>query len=110
LKNAKFEWRTAKEKNRENSGLKSEEENNSLLLDEEISQEKFSLGEIDLEVKKGELIFVMGEVGSGKSSLIEAILGNMTKISGDVKIQGNLALTTQEAWIQVKNFLPPEFQ
>lgn len=33
------------------------------------------LRQLDLEIKKGELVIIIGEVGSGKSSLLNAMLG-----------------------------------
>ena len=42
----------------------------------------------------------MGEVGSGKSSLLAATLGEMLKVKGTVQIQGTQAYVPQQAWIQ----------
>jgi ABC-type branched-subunit amino acid transport system ATPase component len=39
---------------------------------------------IDVEVRKGELVAVVGMVGSGKSSLLSCIMGEMHKLSGKV--------------------------
>ena len=39
---------------------------------------------LNLEIKKGELAAIVGTVGSGKSSLLAAILGEMHKIRGKV--------------------------
>ena len=46
---------------------------------------------------------VVGEVGAGKSSLLSALLGEMTRLSGQVtvpRLEDGFGLTTQEAWIQ----------
>ncbi|WAR30094.1 MRP1-like protein [Mya arenaria] len=51
-------------------------------------------------VNDGELIAVVGPVGSGKSSLISACLGEMEKLSGQVSLRGKIAYVPQEAWIQ----------
>jgi len=42
------------------------------------------LKNINLKIKKGELTAIVGTVGSGKSSLLASILGEMHKISGKV--------------------------
>ena len=42
---------------------------------------------VDIDVKKGQLIAVVGQVGSGKSSLISALLGEMDKLSGNVNVK-----------------------
>ena len=36
-----------------------------------------TLKDVDLNIKKGEFVCIVGEVGSGKSSLINALVGNM---------------------------------
>jgi ABC-type branched-subunit amino acid transport system ATPase component len=43
---------------------------------------------IEFKAQKGELITIIGQVGSGKSSLLHAILGEMKKIKGNVRING----------------------
>ena len=40
-----------------------------------------------MEVKPRELVAVVGHVGAGKSSLIQALLGEMDKISGSVSLK-----------------------
>lgn len=42
------------------------------------------LRNINLQVPSGALVAVVGTVGSGKSSLISAILGELDKLSGKV--------------------------
>uniref|UniRef100_A0A665VE18 ATP-binding cassette, sub-family C (CFTR/MRP), member 2 n=1 Tax=Echeneis naucrates TaxID=173247 RepID=A0A665VE18_ECHNA len=48
----------------------------------------------------GRLVAVVGAVGSGKSSLISALLGEMHSSKGLINIQGSLAFVPQQAWIQ----------
>lgn len=65
-----------------------------------LDAKKFSgLNEIDIDVKKGEFIVITGLIGSGKSSLLNAISGFMKKSSGEVDINGSLILCGQP-WIQ----------
>lgn len=58
------------------------------------------LKNVSLEVNRGKLVAVVGAVGSGKSSLISALLGEMHKNKGFINIQGSLAFVPQQAWIQ----------
>lgn len=58
-----------------------------------------NLSDINLSLKKGELLAVVGRVGSGKSSLLSAILGEMTKTDGKVTVRGTIAFCTQQPWI-----------
>merc|ERR1719232_1502735 len=55
---------------------------------------------MNIDMKKGELIAVVGKIGSGKSSLLSAILGEMQKIRGDRIINGRISYVAQQAWIQ----------
>ncbi|XP_066459128.1 ATP-binding cassette sub-family C member 5 isoform X1 [Eleutherodactylus coqui] len=58
-----------------------------------------ALYNIDLEIEKGKLIGICGSVGSGKTSLISAILGQMTLLEGSIAVNGNFAYVAQQAWI-----------
>ena len=55
---------------------------------------------LNLSVKPGQLVAVVGQVGAGKSSLIQALLGEMEKHGGHVALQGSVAYVPQQAWIQ----------
>ena len=61
---------------------------------------KPSLKNIKLEVPKGSLTAIVGVVGSGKSSLLQAIVGEMESVSGNVNIGGTISYVSQQAWIQ----------
>uniref|UniRef100_UPI0037E704EC LOW QUALITY PROTEIN: ATP-binding cassette sub-family C member 5 n=1 Tax=Semicossyphus pulcher TaxID=241346 RepID=UPI0037E704EC len=54
---------------------------------------------IDLRVQQGKLLGVCGSVGSGKTSLVSAILGQMAVLEGSVAVRGRLAYVAQQAWI-----------
>nr|XP_029719887.1 multidrug resistance-associated protein 1-like [Aedes albopictus] len=62
--------------------------------------EALTLKNIHLSLRKGQLSAVVGGVGTGKSSLISALLGEMEKISGSVNTDGTIAYVPQQAWIQ----------
>ncbi|KAI5100698.1 multidrug resistance-associated protein 5 [Silurus meridionalis] len=47
----------------------------------------------------GTLVGVCGAVGSGKSSLLSALLGQMTLLGGSVAANGGFAYAAQQAWI-----------
>uniref|UniRef100_A0A672S2S7 Multidrug resistance-associated protein 5-like n=1 Tax=Sinocyclocheilus grahami TaxID=75366 RepID=A0A672S2S7_SINGR len=48
---------------------------------------------------RGLLLGVSGGVGSGKSSLLSALLGQMTLLGGSVAVNGDFAYVAQQAWI-----------
>ncbi|KAH9619018.1 hypothetical protein KSS87_012360 [Heliosperma pusillum] len=58
------------------------------------------LKNINLDIKKGQLAAVVGTVGSGKSSLLASILGEMHKVRGKVRVCGTTAYVAQTSWIQ----------
>ncbi|XP_075974742.1 ATP-binding cassette sub-family C member 10 [Anticarsia gemmatalis] len=65
-------------------------------------EETFMLKGINLAIGKDELIGVTGEVGSGKSSLLHAIVGDMVKKDGDLQIPENLnsfGYVSQKPWL-----------
>lgn len=83
---------------------------------------------VSLDINEGHLVAVVGAVGSGKTSLISALLGEMNKIKGHINLkvnqktlycicyavtyvhllmsckhvlaQGSVAYVPQQAWIQ----------
>ena len=57
------------------------------------------LFDLNLSVGRGELVGVAGAVGSGKTSSVSAIMGEMKLKEGRVGINGSLALVSQQAWI-----------
>ena len=63
----------------------------------------YALKNINFTVKEGEFVCIIGEVGSGKSSLIQALLNNMiilNKEESQVVLNGSISYVPQEAWIQ----------
>ncbi|XP_071809243.1 ATP-binding cassette sub-family C member 9-like [Asterias amurensis] len=64
--------------------------------------ESLTLRDINLDVPKGKLTMVIGAVGSGKSSLLSAILGEMTTESGSVQLNSasnSIAYANQKPWL-----------
>merc|ERR1711871_1187976 len=59
----------------------------------------FSLHSINVHGESGELIGLVGAVGSGKSSIVSALLGDMDNQKGSVLIQGSVAYVPQTPWI-----------
>ena len=57
------------------------------------------LEDINFVAHKGELSCVVGRVGSGKSSLLQAILGDIWKINGEVVVHGATAYVAQQSWV-----------
>nr|XP_057156093.1 ATP-binding cassette sub-family C member 12 isoform X19 [Pan paniscus]XP_057156094.1 ATP-binding cassette sub-family C member 12 isoform X19 [Pan paniscus] len=60
---------------------------------------KSVLHSISFVVRKGKILGICGNVGSGKSSLLAALLGQMQLQKGVVAVNGTLAYVSQQAWI-----------
>ncbi|CAG5100511.1 Oidioi.mRNA.OKI2018_I69.XSR.g17031.t1.cds [Oikopleura dioica] len=61
---------------------------------------EMALNDIELKVSSGNIVAVVGPVGSGKSSMISTLLGELHSDSSKIHINGNLAYVPQQAWIQ----------
>ncbi|KAK0189837.1 ABC protein [Armillaria mellea] len=67
---------------------------------ENVADHLFRMSSINIEVPQKRLVAVVGRVGAGKSSLLQGLIGEMRKISGDISFRGPVAYCPQTAWIQ----------
>ncbi|KAF9129232.1 Canalicular multispecific organic anion transporter 2, partial [Linnemannia schmuckeri] len=58
-----------------------------------------TLQQVNLSIKSGSLIAIVGRVGQGKSSLLSALIGEMYKFHGYTKTVGRIAYVPQQSWI-----------
>uniref|UniRef100_A0A674EZ59 Multidrug resistance-associated protein 4 n=1 Tax=Salmo trutta TaxID=8032 RepID=A0A674EZ59_SALTR len=58
-----------------------------------------SLQNLSLTVKSEQLVAVIGPVGSGKSSLLSAILGELPHDKGVLRVKGQLTYASQQPWV-----------
>jgi ATP-binding cassette, subfamily C (CFTR/MRP), member 1 len=91
LENATFEWEEA---------LATEGKEDSNEKDSPQPDLPFRIHDITMHVQRGTLVAVVGRVGSGKSSLLSGLIGEMRKVSGSVTFGGRVAYCSQTAWIQ----------
>lgn len=63
------------------------------------AEERRALYDINFSARKGELSCIVGRVGAGKSSLLQAMLGDLWKIKGEVVLRGTTAYVPQSSWI-----------
>ena len=54
----------------------------------------------ELKIERGELAGIVGKVGSGKSTLISGILGEVNKSEGVCFSNGRIAYCPQIAWLK----------
>lgn len=60
-------------------------------LKKRYSKDHYALNHIDLDVKKGESVGIVGTNGSGKSTLLKLITGVVSPSEGELKTQGKIA-------------------
>jgi ATP-binding cassette subfamily C (CFTR/MRP) protein 4 len=74
-------------------------DNSSRALKRSKSVYKECLVDLTLACSPGELIILAGPVGSGKSSLLMSVLGEMNVSNGVIKKFGSVAFASEEPWI-----------
>lgn len=58
-----------------------------------------TLNDLSADLPTGKLIGVIGPVGAGKSSLLQAILRELPIESGSIDVNGTLSYASQEPWV-----------
>lgn len=72
---------------------------NGAVAHENFDWKQPSLNNINVEFKKGKLIGVVGPVGAGKSSLLQALLRELPLESGYMVVNGVISYAAQEPWV-----------
>ena len=107
--NATFEWMTANTEELGEAGMKKRAKSNKSKkkLEGDLygdstpkQQEPFKIPGLNMEVSRGKLVAIVGSVGSGKSSILSGLIGEMKQTSGNVKFGGKIAYCAQHAFIQ----------
>ncbi|EJD02283.1 multidrug resistance-associated ABC transporter [Fomitiporia mediterranea MF3/22] len=73
--------------------------NNNVVTQEKEKEKPFELTDLKLHIPKGQFVAIVGRVGSGKSSLLQSLIGEMRKVNGEVVFGGSVAYVPQTAWI-----------
>ncbi|KAI0035413.1 ABC transporter [Vararia minispora EC-137] len=60
----------------------------------------FKLRDVNMAVERGSLVAIVGAVGSGKTSLLQGMIGEMRRLEGSVKFGGTIGYCSQSPWIQ----------
>ncbi|KAH8702381.1 putative oligomycin resistance ATP-dependent permease yor1 [Talaromyces proteolyticus] len=60
----------------------------------------FKIENLNIQIGHHEFLGIVGGVGSGKTSLLAALAGEMRRLQGDAIISGSKAYCPQNAWIQ----------
>lgn len=69
---------------------------------EAVSEENNVLKNLNINIKKGAMVAFVGDVGSGKSSFLYSLIGEMkfqSRANPRLKIHGTVSLVNQKPWI-----------
>jgi len=81
---------------KEVSGSNTPDDSSTLTED----REPFKLHNMNFSIGRNELVAVIGSVGSGKSSLLASLAGDMRRTRGEMTLGVSRAFCPQYAWIQ----------
>lgn len=70
-----------------------------------LNTERMALQHIAFDIQKGDCIGIVGETGSGKSTLVDLILGLLKPTSGRILIDGTYSVTSKQ-WHQIIGYVP----
>ena len=55
------------------------------------SKDHYALTDVDLKIKKGETVGIIGTNGSGKSTILKIITGVLSPTSGNITVNGRIS-------------------
>ncbi|KAJ9121762.1 hypothetical protein QFC22_002384 [Naganishia vaughanmartiniae] len=102
VENATFEWVVGEEALQAESKKEIKKKNADSIVEspQQAFSNPFRLDNLNFVVPKGQLVAIIGPIGSGKSSLLQGLIGEMNQVSGKVSFSGSLGYCQQNAWIQ----------
>lgn len=116
IRNMSFKWRSENSKLKKDDNDKSIPENNEKKdnpleepliktekVDPKVSEIDFELQNINLKIKKGALVAIIGKVGSGKTSFSQVLLNELFPVSNENSFYScnkNISYVGQKPWIR----------
>lgn len=103
---ADFTWEgpppeeTMKKTKKGSKKAKDAAEDTGRTVEEKHAEKIFGMKNVNVQIPFGQLTAIVGPVGSGKTSLLEGLIGEMRRTTGSVKFNGSIAYCPQSAWIQ----------
>ncbi|XP_067634870.1 probable multidrug resistance-associated protein lethal(2)03659 [Eurosta solidaginis] len=65
----------------------------------ELEKRRNHIADISVYIRPGQFVGIVGNVGVGKSTLLNSILGELEITKGNMEIHGRISYAPQEAWI-----------
>lgn len=101
MKHATAIWKDSSSENALKKGKKRKSKKHDNDEEEEFMLKAPVLDNFNVELPKGKLIGVIGPIGSGKSSLLQAILHELPLESGSMSVNGSVSYASQEPWVSL---------
>lgn len=99
MKNVRARWEVAQNlPSNEKANGKSNGKSNGTVNNDQY-EHPLTLDNLSIDFLRGKLIGVIGPVGCGKSSLLQAILHELPLESGSMHIDGTVSYANQESWV-----------
>ncbi|EMD36548.1 hypothetical protein CERSUDRAFT_115579 [Gelatoporia subvermispora B] len=95
-------WRLGKKKEGEVLPITAPKGENGEKQDDKAKEnddKPFELKDVKLKIPKGAFVAIVGRVGTGKSSLLQALIGEMRRTRGNCTFSSKMAYVPQSAWI-----------
>lgn len=73
-----------------------------------LGSNKRTLSNVNLEIKPGEMVAIVGPSGAGKTTLVDVILGVINPQEGDVRISGYSPLQAISRWPGAISYVPQD--
>ena len=70
------------------------------------TRKEFSLSQLSMTIKKGDFIGIIGETGSGKSTLVNLIIGLLKPLEGKVEVDELNINSNLSAWYKKIGYVP----
>ncbi len=91
-------------KNNINNKINNDNSDNKIIIKNSNIEKIILLKDINVKILKGEHIGIIGEVGSGKTCLLNAFINNLHVFSknnskGNIKLSGKISFVSQSPWI-----------
>lgn len=102
IKGAKFEWDTPPPQVEEKKKKRRSNKTPEVVDANPKTDTPFKVRETNLSIPRGQLVAIVGPVGTGKTSLLQGLIGEMRRTEGSVTFGGSVSYCSQNAWIQVR--------